>query len=125
MEFEKACSEIYYILEHMNPIDKEKIPETTIQFFRDNRDIFYKVELEVNKNLSEQNLKDETKAFIQILNRKYFSKVEKQEHINNEEIYKENINNEEKSLIVVKKENKIFKWLKKMLTKIGITLKGE
>ena len=47
MEFEKACSEMYYILEHMNPIDKKRIPEAAIKFFRDNRSIFYKVNIDV------------------------------------------------------------------------------
>ena len=50
MEFEEACSEMDYIFEHMNPIDKDKIPEKVRKFFKDNKSIFYKVNLYIQKN---------------------------------------------------------------------------
>ena len=58
MEFEEACSEMDYIFEHMNPIDKDKIPEKVRKFFKDNKSIFYKVNLDPSKNLEEQELKE-------------------------------------------------------------------
>lgn len=132
MEFEEACSEMYYILEHMNPDDRNKIPESTIHFFRDNRSMFYKVDFDVTKELSEQDLKDETKAFIQIINEKYFLKKSNLEGMyqdleeNTEEI-KEKIedNQESKSLTVIKKENKILAWIKNMFKKLFSNKRGE
>lgn len=106
MEFENACSEMYYILEHMNPIDKKYIPEIVIQFFRDNRSIFYKVNLDVTKRLEEQELKDETKAFILILKEKYFL---------NKEYQKEEYQEKSMALITIKKENIVVSLLKKIL----------
>lgn len=116
MEFENACSEMYYILEHMNPSDRDRIPKSTIQFFRDNRSMFYKVNLDVTKDLSKQELKDETKAFIQIINEKYFSdmvmtKIETSQ-------VKEQIGAKQlTALINVKKENKILIWFKNLFRK--------
>lgn len=120
MEFEEACSEMCYILENLNPIDKKKIPEATLQFFNNNKSIFYKVNLDVNKELREQNLKDETKAFIQIINKKYFNgeyffSEEKEENFENKECIKENT-----ELIVRKKENKIIAFFKNILKKFKL-----
>ena len=72
MEFEEACSEINYIFEHMNPIDKEKIPEKVRLFFKNNKSIFYQVNLDVTKKLASQEIKEETKALLQIIKYKYF-----------------------------------------------------
>ena len=38
MEFEQACSEMDYILEHMNPNDLKKIPKDVINFFEENKE---------------------------------------------------------------------------------------
>ena len=125
MEFENACSEMYYILEHMNPKDKEKIPEYIIHFFRDNRSLFYKVNLDVTKELSEQDITDETKAFIHILNEEYCLASEENQDII-EENYLENEKdkkseeNEEMSLVTIKKENIILKWIKRLLKKLQL-----
>ena len=121
MEFEEACSEMSYILENLNPIDKKKIPETTLQFFNNNKSIFYKVNLDVNKELREQNLKDETKAFIQIINKKYFNGEyffsEEKEEINKENFENKECIKDNTELIVKKKENKIIAFFKNILKK--------
>lgn len=121
MEFEEACSEMCYILENLNPIDKKKIPKATLQFFNNNKSIFYKVNLDVTKELREQNLKDETKAFIQIINKKYFNGEYFFDEIENikEEIFevKEQVK-ESTELIIRKKENKIIKWFKNIFKKL-------
>lgn len=129
MEFEDACSEMYYILEHLNPTDKKKIPESVIKFFKDNKSIFYKVDLDVNKKLREQDLKDETKAFIQIINEKYF-KEKNVEEIKNNYLEEDSFINlsdneqneiiEHKELIIRKKENKLVEWIKKVFKKLGM-----
>lgn len=119
MEFEQACSEMNYILEHLNPVDKKKIPEAVINFFKENKSIFYKPELDVTKKLSEQNLKDETKAFIEILDKKYFNGVHSEqnsENLNNQELnyIQEKQNTCCTDIIIRKKENRIIEWFKKI-----------
>lgn len=134
MEFEEACCEVDFILEHLDPIDKKKIPEKVIEFFKNNKDLFYKVNLSVDKPLAEQELKDETKAFLQILNYRYFANEAQKDEFNkiiNEEeveIFEEDINknefvnkqeSNEKSVnteMVVYKENKIKSFFKKILS---------
>lgn len=121
MEFEQACSEIDYILEHMNPSDLKKIPKEVINFFKENKSILYRVKLDETKNLYEQELKDETKAFIKILNAKYLGgEKEKQELtdiLNDNEIIEE-VTSTETGMIVYKENiflkifNKILKWVK-------------
>lgn len=128
MEFSEACSEVDYILEHLNPIDKAKIPKKVFEFFKDNKSIFYNVELTPTKTLEEQKLKKETKAFLQILGYKYFFNEKQKKKF--EEIYeKENlkdfmeeryesqpkIENSEVTELTIYKQNKIITWLRKIL----------
>lgn len=137
MEFSEACCEVDFILTNLNPEDKKKIPEKVINFFKDNKDLLYSVDLTTTKPLSEQNLKDETKAFLQIINYKYFAnKAQKEEfeqifedvpNIENDYNYinKNNfisvseviVDNEEDitTELTVYKENKIVSFLKKIL----------
>ncbi len=121
MEFEEACSEMDYIFEHMNPIDKDKIPEKVRKFFKDNKSIFYKVNLDPSKNLEEQELKEETKAFITIINYKYLAGENAKEEFN--ELLNDNSLNKIENLkedvtMVVYKENKILTFLKKLFKNI-------
>lgn len=107
MGFEEACSEMNYILEHLDPKDIDKIPERVREFFKTNKSVLYKVKLDSTKKLEEQELKEETKAFIQILNEKYLFdekavKIHKQERIENKQM-------------TIYKENKLLKWIKKVL----------
>ena len=74
MEFTKACSEISFILEHLDAKDKVKIPKGVIEFFKNNSDETYAVTLTPRKSLKEQNLLKETKAFLYLLHRNYFAK---------------------------------------------------
>lgn len=77
MEFEKACNEVDFILNHLNPDDRKKLPESLINFFKENKDIFYEVNIDTSKPLYDQELKEETKAFLQIIKETYFSNDEK------------------------------------------------
>ena len=79
MKFDEACCEVDFILEHLKPSDKEKIPKSVFDFFKENKSIFYKVNLTTEKLLKEQKLKDETKAFLQIINYKYFADEKQKE----------------------------------------------
>lgn len=79
MEFAEACCEVDFILTNLNSEDKKKIPKTVIEFFKENKSLFYKVNLTASKPLVAQELKDETKAFLQILNYKYFANQKQKE----------------------------------------------
>lgn len=81
MEFEKACSEIDYILSNMSPDDIDKIPQQVRDFFKKNKSNTYKVNIDVSKQLKDQELKDETKAFIKILYIKYFATKEERKKL--------------------------------------------
>lgn len=121
MEFSEACSEIDYILENLNPEDKKKLPKTLFEFFKENKAIFYKVNLDTNKPLAEQKLKDETKAFLQIIGYKYFSNAKEKEEFkeffeNTQEIEEQEFKKEElqQTEMIVYQENKILSWFKKI-----------
>ena len=110
MEFEQACSEIEYILKNLDVKDKEKIPQSVIDFFSKNKSITYRVKLTTDKSLKEQNLKEETKAFLKILYAKYFAKETERQEFENMLKTKET----ETKQLTIYKENKIMKLLKKL-----------
>lgn len=125
MEFQEACSEIDYIFEHMNPTDKNKIPQKVRNFFKSNKSIFYKVNLDPSKNLEDQELKEETKAFIAIINYKYLlgenAKEEFNEILKNDTL-EEIADQKEEVTMVVYKENKIIVFFKNLFKKLKINL---
>ena len=118
IEFNEACSEIDFILEHLRPEDKEKIPKSVFDFFRENKSLFYNVNISIDKPLKDQELKDETKAFLQIINYKYFADEKQKEKF--EQILKDYDETkrqetiQETKEIVIYKENKLIKILKKI-----------
>ena len=122
MKFDEACCEMDFILEHLQPSDKEKIPKSVFDFFKENKSLFYKVNLTTEKLLKEQDLKDETKAFLQIIYYKYFAYEQQKEFFkqmleeNDEtkEEAKEELTQPETKDIVVYKENKLVKILKRI-----------
>ena len=77
MSYEQACSEMNFILNNLNFDDLEKIPQKIIQFFADNMDKEYQVDIDLDKPLYEQDLLEETKAFIKIIQINYFIPKEK------------------------------------------------
>lgn len=133
MEFSNACCEVDFILTNLSPEDKKKIPNSVFEFFRENKSLFYNVNLTTEKPLKDQDLKDETKAFLQIINYKYFSNKEQKEQF--KEIFKddecstsifskdtfvedyneENFSNDENKEIAIYKENKLLTFIKKLL----------
>lgn len=128
MEFSEACSEVNYILENLNPTDKKKIPESVFAFFKNNKAVFYHVNLNPKQPLVEQELKEETKAFLQILNYKYFADEKQKEQFkqvfddyeNVDVLVIKNPNEREENsktmqLVPANKENKILKIVKKIL----------
>lgn len=131
MEFEEACCEMDYILDHLNPRDLDRIPMSLREIFKNNKSVFYKVNIDVTKPLYEQELKEETKAFIQIINAKYLMNLEnvntieellkldtmgKYENIN-EIIETVNMENNISKELIKYNENKIISFIKKILSK--------
>lgn len=137
MEFEQACAEMNFILKHFDPNDLKVIPKYFLNFFEENMDKSYEVKIQEDKPLYEQDLKEETKAFIKILYITYFSnnKEEKERLMKEFETnlpklqIKENIfensqtlnienQKEQTQIVVINKENKFIRLLKGIINKI-------
>lgn len=144
MNCEQACAEMNFILNNLDLEDLEKIPKAFVQFFADNMDKNYKVNIDLDKPLYEQNLLEETKAFIKIIDLNYFTSKENLEkkivelgldnksennsyenifqnkNISSIDISKINIeksNHQDLSLVQYKESNKIIKFIKNLLNK--------
>ncbi len=143
MNYEQACSEMNFILNNLNLDDLEKIPKSFIQFFANNMDTEYPVNIDINKPLYEQDLLEETKAFIKIIQINYFTPEENRakiiselglDDINNNDNYADlfqnsttmvdntttdaNIYQSTTALIEYKKENAFIKFIKNLMNKV-------
>ncbi len=76
MNYEQACSEMNFILNNFEEEDLKLIPKKLIDFFEKNMDKDYIVNIDLDKPLDEQNLLEETKAFIKIIEINYFTPLE-------------------------------------------------
>lgn len=144
MNCEQACAEMNFILNNLDLEDLEKIPNGFVQFFAENMDKNYEVNIDLNKPLYEQNLLEETKAFIKIIDLNYFTSKENRaqkiaelglndesENDSYENIFQnknissidisknttEESNHQNLSLVQYKEENKIIKFIKNLLNK--------
>ena len=77
--YKEAYSEVYYILQNMNKEDVAKIPKTILETIKNNRAKNYIVNIDPNVSLKSQNIKDETKAILAVLYRKFWCEPEKKE----------------------------------------------
>ena len=131
--YRKAFKEVYVIMDNASKEEINKIPKRFIEFIEENMEIGYEPQIEFNENF-EKSILEETLLILALIYRDYIiSKEERvfliqQEEIQLKENYnidnvfikrkqnieKNNINNIEQQLIVVKKE----KWYKKILNKI-------
>ena len=132
MEYEKACSQINFIMENLEQSERDKIPNKVKEFFFFHKDPLYKVNLDVNKNLYNQDLLIETKAFLYIIKYKYLSteaekeKLEQLLNIEEKEVDMDStitiptVHEDEKkeNQLVVVKENKIQKFFKFIFEKL-------
>lgn len=137
MEFEQACAEMNFILKHFDPNDLKVIPQYFLNFFEENMDKSYEVKILEDKPLYEQDLKEETKAFIKILYITYFSNDrEEKERLMaefeanlpklqiKEDIFETSQNestevkSEQAQLAVINKENRFIRFLKNIINKI-------
>lgn len=98
MEEEKVSyAEVDEILNYIDEEYVKRIPEKVRDFFKEERDENYKLEVDINRPLEEQNLKRKTMVILAILNMNYWCDKEEEkkeiiESLNkNEEIYQKEI----------------------------------
>lgn len=98
MEIENVSyAEVDEILNYIDEEYVKRIPENVRNFFKEERDKDYKLEIDINKPLEEQNLKRKTMIILEILNMNYWcdNEEEKEEIIEslnkNEETYQKEI----------------------------------
>lgn len=78
----ESCSEMVFIINNLDTELSSKIPAKIKNFFKENMDKNYKVNLTVQKPLYEQNLLEETEIFIQIIFKLFIApKAEKEKYI--------------------------------------------
>lgn len=133
--YREAYSEVYFILLHMECSDVKKIPKDIINVIRKNRIKNYDVNINPYIPLAQQDLKEETKAILSLLYRKFLCELDKKQQVEEkfskklkieisqktkEQNLVEEVENNFESFtkenkLIVKKENlitKILKWLK-------------
>ena len=108
MNFEEACAEMEYIINHMDSKEQAKIPQEVKKFFTQNKDYTYTVNLDYTRNLSDETLKEETEAFIEIIYNKYLKNND------NNKIEKIVNTSKEQELILPKKQNLFNKLIGKI-----------
>jgi len=79
-----AYAEVDEILNLLEDTYKDKIPEKVRNFFKEEKDNDYKIEIDVDRPLIEQNLKRKTFVILAILNLNYWceNEEERQEFLN-------------------------------------------
>lgn len=82
--YKEAYQEIYYILQNMEEEDVAKIPQNIIDVFEKNRVKHYQVNINPELPLKDQKIKEETKAILALLYRKYWSDPEMREQLERE-----------------------------------------
>jgi len=108
MNFEEACAEMEYIINHMDSKEQAKIHQEVKKFFTQNKDYTYTVNLDYTRNLSDEKLKEETEAFIEIIYNKYLKNND------NNKIEKIVNTSKEQELILPKKQNLFNKLIGKI-----------
>lgn len=136
----RAVSEVLEILNSSEKSIVEKIPESFINFLKENSEIGYEPKIDFSKDNWEETIQNDAKAILALIYRDYIVSPEERkllieeeanekqreeeklrEKYNPDEIFKRNTkvvvpnnNIEEKSLIEIKEE----KWYKKIIKKI-------
>ena len=67
----QSFSEVYDIIYHMDEKMYKKIPNNFIELVKQNRDESYKVNIDYNKSINEQELMKETRIILSIIYRDY------------------------------------------------------
>ena len=113
-DFHKILVEVDEILSYLDEKDLERIPQEIRQLIKDNKDKDYTWEYDDTKSLEEQNVSDDTIAFLSYLNMKYILNDEQRELMQqilefNEEKLQEAISKNYEKDDIFKKDKKINK----------------
>lgn len=84
-EYKCAYKEVYMIIENSDDDIKSKIPKDKIEFYKSHMDTGYEFELDLDKELSEQNLLYPTRCILANLFRDYIATEEDRAEILKEE----------------------------------------
>lgn len=134
MEFSKACSEVWYLLESLKPSELCKIPKRLLETIHILKIDNYKSDIDLQKPLEEQELSDTTIGLISFIYNNYLGTSEEKEKY--ERTYKECIrtsntnesydidfkkrseekidNNSVKMIVPFKRENLFIKFINKI-----------
>lgn len=111
--YKEAYQEIYFILQNMDEEDVSKIPQNIIDVFEKNRVKHYPVNINPEIPLKDQNIKEETKAILALLYRKYWSDPEIREQLEKE--FYEKLEQENQQIKTAKVEEKIQEEIKEVI----------
>lgn len=98
MEYTKECSNVFFILNHLDKKSKAKLPKELFEFLDSKRDKNYKVELDLRNPIYDQNLDVGTVELLSEIYQNYLcsseekvkfirEKYNKNKNINNNEVY--------------------------------------
>ncbi len=108
IETRQAYTEIDNFLEVIDNEYKNKIPKQLREIFKTEKDTNYIKNIDVNRAISEQNLKKETLAIIALLNLQYWCTNEKEKE-NLKQVYAKNENRYQQELREKYNPENIFK----------------
>jgi len=94
--YPKAYREVIEILKFVPEESVNKIPKEKIEIFKQNMDIDYKFQVDVEKEFKEQNLLEETKDIFALIFRDYWATPYQREKIIAKENYDREIKKQEK-----------------------------
>ncbi len=80
-DYKKVFSELYEIFKYLPDDFKKKIPEELLEIIKDNRNENYIFKYDKSKKLEEQDIYEETKAFITYLYLNYYCSFEEKENL--------------------------------------------
>jgi len=92
--YKQACSEVCFILENLEESIRLRIPEKIIKVLEKNKVKYYDVNIDLSMPLYNQIMKDETKAILSLLYRKFL--CDESERVLLEENYKKRLEEEMK-----------------------------
>lgn len=107
-----ASCEVLNILNHMSDDDLSKVSIKFIDFLKENASRDYVPNLDYSKNLKEMNLKEETRALLSIMYKKYWCLEEEKLHLQkrlylNEQIYQKELREKYNPDDIFKVNNKV------------------